>query len=286
VSDLPRISVVTASYNQANFIEQTIQSVLDQNYPNLEYVIMDGGSTDGSVDIIKKYESRLAYWTSQKDEGAADALRKGFALTTGSILAYLNSDDYYSPGTLLHIADIFDKTHADVVYGDMYWVDVTGKVVAERRQTPFTRLGFLYGGSDMSQPSTFWTRDIYLKSGGVDPAFQFAFDFDLFGRFMANGARFAYTRRFLSSFRMHPAQKTDVINDVGRSETRKVRGRYARFHANSIPGSFLRNIARAQRIAWYVRQGDLSWLVGRIPDRVMSHTSAAEAAGPRSKWMG
>lgn len=286
MSQLPRISVVTASYNQANFIEQTILSVLDQNYPNLEYIIMDGGSTDGTVDVIKKYESRLAYWTSEKDNGASDALRKGFEHATGSIMAYLNSDDYYMPGALHHVAEKFTRTGADVVFGDMYWVDIQGNVRAERRQTPFTRLGFLYGGSDFSQPSTFWSKDIYCKSGGFDPSFQFAFDMDLFGRFMANGAKFVFTRRFLSSFRMHDAQKTHLINEVGRSETRKIRQRYARFAAKSMPGIVLRNVARVQRIAWYIRQGDLMWLIGRIPDRVLSHTALAESGGPRSKWMG
>jgi glycosyltransferase involved in cell wall biosynthesis len=286
ISEFPRISVVTASYNQANFIEQTILSVLEQNYPNIEYIVMDGGSTDGSVDIIRKYEKRLAYWVSEKDAGASDALKKGFDRATGSILAYLNSDDYYTPGALHHVAEVFTQKAADVVYGDMYWVDAVGKVVAERRQTPFTRLGFLYGGSDFSQPSTFWSRKIYDQSGGMDPSFQFAFDLDLFGRFMASGARFAYTRRFLSNFRMHSAQKTDVINEVGRSETRKIRARHARFSATSVPGALLRNVARVQRIAWYIGQGDLWWLIRRIPDRVLSHTAAAEPAGPRSKWMG
>jgi glycosyltransferase involved in cell wall biosynthesis len=285
-SELPRISVITASYNQANFIEQTILSVLDQNYPNLEYIIMDGGSTDGSVDIIRKYESRLAYWMSEKDEGASDALRKGFDRATGSIFAYLNSDDYYMPGALHHVASVFQKTNADVVYGDMYWVDEEGKVVAERRQTPLTRLGILYGGSDFSQPSTFWTQNAYRKAGGFDPAFHFAFDLDLFGRIMANHGKFVFTRRFLSSFRMHSGQKTAQINEVGCSETRKIRERYARFPAKSLSGAILRSIARVQRLAWYIRQGDFFWLIGRIPDRLLSHTAAAGSAGPRSKWMG
>jgi glycosyltransferase involved in cell wall biosynthesis len=282
----PRISIVTASYNQASFLEETIRSILLQNYPNLEYIIMDGGSTDGSVDIIRHYEKHLAYWTTEKDEGAADAYRKGFEQATGSIFAYINSDDFYLPGAFHHIAEVFDKTRADVVYGDMHWVNRDAEIVAERRQTPFTRLGFLYGGSDMSQPSTFWTDRIYRDSGGMDPSFQFAFDLDMFGRFMASNANFIYTRRFISKFRMHSAQKTDVINHIGRQETRKIRQRYARFSATSLAGVFLRNVARAQRIIWYIRQGDLMWLISRVPDRLLSHTSAAQAAGPRSKWMG
>ena len=116
---LPSISVVTPSYNQAAFLEETIRSVLLQGYPNLEYLVMDGGSSDGSVEIIKKYEKYLAYWTSQKDAGPSDAIRKGFEKATGSILAYLNSDDLYLPGTLHHLVNRLRTTGALTQhYGD------------------------------------------------------------------------------------------------------------------------------------------------------------------------
>ena len=98
--EFPRISIVTASYNQGKFIEETIRSVLDQDYPNLEYIIIDGGSKDESVDVIRRYEKQLAYWVSEKDKGAADAIAKGFARATGEIFAYLNSDDLYLAGSL------------------------------------------------------------------------------------------------------------------------------------------------------------------------------------------
>src|SRR5439155_5357411 len=119
----PRISIVTPSHNQVGFIERTIQSVLDQDYPNLEYIIIDGGSTDGAVDVIRRYEKHLAYWVSEKDNGAADAIAKGFERTTGAILAYLNSDDLYLPGALHAIADAMTDSAVDVVYGNLYWID-------------------------------------------------------------------------------------------------------------------------------------------------------------------
>jgi hypothetical protein len=108
---------------------------------------------------------------------------------------------------------------------------------------------------------------------------------DLFARFMAGGARFVHARHFLAGFRLHPAQKSDAINEVGRRETNEIRKRYARFPVRSIPGSLLRNAGRLQRILWYTLQGDLGWLIGRIPDRVLSHTGKAQPVGPRSKWM-
>src|SRR3954451_4058140 len=118
---LPSISIVTPSFNQAPFLAETIESVLGQNYPNLEYVIIDGGSKDGSVDIIRRYEKHLAYWVSEKDKGAADAISKGFARATGDILAYLNSDDVYLPGSLQTVAGVMRDRAVGVAFGNMYW---------------------------------------------------------------------------------------------------------------------------------------------------------------------
>ena len=127
MNNYPRISVVTPSYNQGAFIESTIKSVLDQEYPNLEYIVMDGRSSDATVDIIRQYDERIAYWTSEKDGGAADALQKGFSRATGSILAYLNSDDIYQPNALNTIASVLGSGEADVAYGNLFWIDSTGR---------------------------------------------------------------------------------------------------------------------------------------------------------------
>ena len=168
----PRISVVTPSYNQGKFIEDTIGSVLDQGYPNLEYIIIDGGSKDETIDIIRRYEKHLAFWVSEKDRGASDAIARGFSRSTGTILAYLNSDDLYLPGTLHAIAEAMTEPDVDVAYGNTYWIDSSGNILGERRQTPFVRMGYLYGGSDLQQPATFWKRDLYAqvrRDGSVVP---------------------------------------------------------------------------------------------------------------------
>ena len=154
INDWPTISIVTPSYNQATFIEDTIQSVLSQNYPNLEYIIMDGGSTDGTTDIIRRYEKHLAYWVSEKDHGTADAIRKGFERATGSILAYLNSDDIYLPGVLAAVSNSMRNSAAEVVYGNTYWIDRNGQKLGERRQTRFAARGYLYGAFDLDRKST------------------------------------------------------------------------------------------------------------------------------------
>src|SRR5213596_338381 len=150
-SSPPSISIVTPSYNQAKFLEATIRSVLDQGYPNLEYIVMDGGSTDGSLEIIRRYEKHLAGWVSEKDGGAADAIAKGFSRATGTILAYLNSDDLYLPGSLHAIGEAMRDPAVDVAYGNTYWIDSGGAILGERRQTPFARMGYLYGGFDLQQ---------------------------------------------------------------------------------------------------------------------------------------
>jgi glycosyltransferase involved in cell wall biosynthesis len=280
----PRISVVTPSYNQGGFIEETIQSVLDQNYPNLEYIIIDGGSTDHTIDVIKRYERHLAYWVSEKDNGASDAVAKGFARATGSIMAYLNSDDIYLEGALHAAAETIEHSKADIVYGNTYWIDAGGHRIGERRQTPFVASGYLYGGFDLQQPATFWRREIFLKAGGMDPSFLFAFDTDLFFRFVRDGARFKHMNRFIAGFRIHPASKSSTERTRCERELDRLHQTHLRHPYRSLPATCVRNLARIRRMIWYVLQGDLLWLVGRIPDRFRSRKSDT-IVGPRAKWI-
>ena len=128
-----KISIITPSYNQGQYLEETIRSVRDQPYPNLEYIIMDGGSTDNSVEIIKKYESRLAHWESRPDDGQADAINKGFNMATGDILGWLNSDDYYKPGALTEVAEYFDADDLKIVFGECaLYHEKSGKVKSSK----------------------------------------------------------------------------------------------------------------------------------------------------------
>ena len=280
----PRISIVTATYNQGAFIEETIQSVLSQDYPDLEYIIMDGGSTDETVDIIRRYESRLSYWVSEKDQGASDALQRGFARATGSILAYLNSDDLYLPGALFRVASAFvEKGGADLVYGHNYWIGPDGQRLGERRQAPFPLYGYLYGGADLIQPATFWAKEIYDRSGGIDPSFAFQFDVDMFHRFAIRDARFKCVRSHLSSFRIHPDSKSSTLPETSKKELDRIREEYLTYSIHSLPAKFLRNLSRVRRAMSYAAQGDLLWLLGRAPDRVLSRRSEI-VVGPQARW--
>jgi glycosyltransferase involved in cell wall biosynthesis len=276
---------VTPSFNQAGFIEETLRSVLLQDYPDLEYIVIDGGSTDGSREIIGRYGSGLAHWVSEPDGGAADALARGFERSTGDILAYLNADDVYQPGVLRAAAAFFRKhPDCDVLFGDTYWIDAASRIVAERRQTPFLPEGYLYGGADLQQPSTLWRRRAFVAAGGIDPSYRFAFDTDLFFRFVANQARFRHLKRVFASFRLHPDAKSSREVDVCREELSRIRAAHLKHGYRSVYGRFSRNVSRIRRALMYARQGDLEWLVGRVPDRLRAGHSGL-GAGPRSEWM-
>ncbi len=260
----PKISVVTPSYNQGQFLEWTILSVLNQNYPNLEYIIMDGGSTDSSVGIIKKYEKYLAYWISEKDGGQSDAIRKGFARCTGQVLAYLNSDDIYLPGALFLVGGAFrKKPHSDVLYGNLYHVDEGGQIIGERRLTPYipflSKLGLLYGGFGIYQEPTFWTRDLYDRVGGIDADFVHCMDNDLFVRFSLIQAQFVFTRTYLAAARKHANTKTATLHHVAGREYQAIKTKYGN-RRTKLLGSICMNLTKAIRLLLYVAQGDVGYL--------------------------
>lgn len=209
LSATPVISIVTPSYNQGRFLEATIRSVLDQGYANLEYIIMDGGSTDNSVEIIKKYQDRLAYWVSAPDEGQSDAINKGFARATGQILAWLNSDDLYLPGAFRAVVAFF-QNHPEIagVIGDQETIDPDGHHLCTVKNIPFSFRRTLYGGAMVPQPATFFTRKAYEITGPLDTGLQYQMDYEFFLRMASRGIRFGILPRPLAAFRLHRAGKT------------------------------------------------------------------------------
>jgi glycosyltransferase involved in cell wall biosynthesis len=217
-----KISIVIPSYNQGKFIESTILSILNQRYSNKEIIIIDGGSSDDTVLIIKKYESQIFYWVSEKDEGQSHAIKKGFDIATGDIFCWLNSDDEYCDDTLFLINTWFEKYKCDLVYGNMNIIDEQGRLISKRYLTPFLpkfiRNAYLCGGFGIYQPSSFWTKELYIKSGGIDVEFKFCMDNDLFNKFIVNDGIFVFLNKEISNFRIHNDSKTSNLFEIANKE--------------------------------------------------------------------
>ena len=214
VSRQPLVSIITPSFNQARFLESTIRSVLEQDYPNLEYIIVDGGSTDSSVDTIRRYAGRLAWWVSEKDLGQTDAINKGFAHAKGDILAWLNSDDTYEPGAVSEAVEFLrSRPEVGLVYGDANFIDEDGDIIGRfpAAQTDYKRLrrGYVH----VPQQASFWRADLWRKMGPLDPSFYFAMDYDLWVR-LARLTQLQYLPgRVWANFRLHAQGKTMAADD-------------------------------------------------------------------------
>jgi glycosyltransferase involved in cell wall biosynthesis len=225
---LPIISMVTPSFNQAKFLRHTIESVLGQGYPKLEYVVQDGGSEDGTIEILEQYRPHLTRAESHKDGGQANAINLGFAHASGEIMAYLNSDDLLLPGALHYVARYFERhPEVDVIYGHRVIINEEGKEIGRWVLPPHddrTQLWLDF----VPQETLFWRRRIWEKVGGcIDESYQFAMDWELFLRFVKAGAQIRRVPRFLGAFRSHPQQKTSArMDDLGIQEMNRVREKY------------------------------------------------------------
>lgn len=206
----PKISIVTPSFNQGDFIEETILSVIGQAYPNLEYIIIDGGSTDSTVEIIKKYEKHLHYWVSEKDRGQSDAINKGFEIASGDILGWLNSDDMFLPGTFSFIANLVKNNEDGIFFGncihfreeneDLY--SFGSNVEKAHAATSLTNVDYII------QPSSFWQKSVWNKVGKLREDMVYAFDWEWFLRAQKYGIKFTPASKALSMYRLHKNHKT------------------------------------------------------------------------------
>ncbi|MCX6313043.1 MAG: glycosyltransferase family 2 protein [Bacteroidetes bacterium] len=205
----PKISIITPSYNQGAYIEETILSIINQNYPNLEYIIIDGGSTDNTIEIIKKYEKYLTYWVSEKDNGQSDAINKGLKIATGKIFNWLNSDDYYEPGTLKKVAELFADSCTEVVCGKS---TIFGK---DYNYTGEYSQGFdinkkIVENARVNQPATFFRMDVVRQLGSLNATLHYCMDLEWWMKYLfTNGkTKIVYTDNILVNFREHSNSKT------------------------------------------------------------------------------
>ncbi len=228
-----KVSIVTPSFRQAQYLEETIRSVLLQGYPNLEYIIIDGGSTDGSVEIIRKYEKWLAYWVSEKDKGHANALNKAWGKCTGEIWGWLNSDDVYMPGALATVIPHFAQApDVKLVYGSAMFTNQNGEPIQIYQGKPLApgleRLK-LWKGWPLPQPSAFFARELVARYGGLDETLYYSFDAEWFLR-VAQREKFICLDAVLATYRFHTQSKTGVSyanKELFEIDNRKIMARYA-----------------------------------------------------------
>jgi glycosyltransferase involved in cell wall biosynthesis len=231
----PKISVVTPSFNQGEFLEATITSVTKQSYPNLEYIIIDGGSTDNSVDIIKKYSNELKYWISEPDNGLYDAVQKGFEKSTGEIMCWINSDDMLYPASLKIIADVFMQ------FPNVSWIQGTPTVFDEQGRTVFvkntrrwSKYDYFAGDKEhIQQESTFWRRSLWESAGGfVNTKLKLAGDYELWSRFFEHAELFC-VQTILGGFRVriHNQLSVERMNEYNKEVSQVLAERMKRLNS-------------------------------------------------------
>lgn len=230
----PKISIVTPSYNQGQYLEDTILSVLGQGYPNLEYLIYDAGSTDNSVAIIKKYEKELTYWVSEKDKGQADAINKGFTKATGEILMWLNSDDMLMPNVLRFIAKQYIEKGDGIYFGNCihFKENSNGNLSSSgsKVESSFNSIP-LELADTIIQPSSFWSKKVWLQNGDLEDSFHFGFDWEWFLRAKNNTISFYSITKPISLYRIHEAHKTGIGGKKRQEELLKIYQIYSPMYA-------------------------------------------------------
>jgi glycosyltransferase involved in cell wall biosynthesis len=212
-----KISIITVTYNSQAYLEQTISSVLDQSYKNIEYIIVDGGSTDGTIDIINKYKEHLSHFISEKDEGIYHALNKGIALASGDVIGFLHSDDFYIHNNVIEqVAQTFKTKDTDGVYANLYFVEQNdpGKITRKWRSGDYSPNAFMYGWMP-PHPTLFLKKDIYIKYGTFNLDFQTSADYELMLRFIhKNQIRLSYLDEFIIKMRVGGKSTASVNNRV------------------------------------------------------------------------
>jgi len=253
-----KLTLVVCSYNQAAYLRRTLESLIHQRNlapGELEILVMDGGSTDGSVRIIEELAPHFAYWVTERDHGQTDALIKGFAKSVGDIQGWLCSDDVLEPDTVREVLDFF-AAHPEsrFVYGDAYLIDERDRIVRRKREIPFNWFIWKYDYNYIPQPSAFWRRDLYRQVGGLDPSFDVAMDGDLFARFAVHSQP-RHVARFWSRFRLQPDQKTQRRHNEHIAAHRRTCAAIGSGNDNRMWRGAAFFLAKGWRVSWKLVNG-------------------------------
>jgi glycosyltransferase involved in cell wall biosynthesis len=261
----PKISVVTPSYNQAAFLERTITSVLDQGYPELEYIIIDGGSTDGSVDIIQRYASRLAYWVSEPDRGQSEAINKGLQRATGEWVAWQNSDDVYYPGAFYSLVrEVRRSPQVDLITANIMLIDSDGQEIRDLHFVRPTHKALLAEGMVLSNQAAFWRRRVHRDIGWLDERMHFSFDYEWFLR-LTKVCKAAHVNDIWGGFRLYETTKTVGLPEANRQE----RGLLM---AGRSLDPWLVRVYQLRRLLLLLIAGDFSYVVRGLKRRLRANS--------------
>jgi glycosyltransferase involved in cell wall biosynthesis len=264
---LPKISIVMPCLNHEKYIEKSILSVLNQNYYNLELIIIDGGSIDRSLEIIKKYEKNITFWISEKDQGQSDALNKGFSYATGDIYGWLNSDDLYLPGAFMLAKEFFLKNkNKKVIFGDWLSVDEDDKVIDLNHAFDFNLNHFKYEGFHLNSQAMFWRSNIHQEFNGFDINLYNTMDYQMILEFGLRHGQNTFLRipYVLGAFRRHKEQKTLEINSYVLAQHKIIAEKYGYLDKYSFVGKLKRIYFRFRRGLWYFRRGGFYNLFKRL----------------------
>lgn len=265
-----KFSVVMPCFNQVKFIERSILSILNQDYSNLEFIIIDGGSTDGTVDIIQKYQKHLAYWISESDNGQSDALNKGFARATGDIFGWLNSDDLYLPEAFNVAENIFiSYPKKGIIFGDWLDIDVDDQLIEIYTAFNFNIGQFKYEGFHLNAQSMFWRRDVHKRFGGFDVSLHNTMDYQMIVAFGINEGNSSFLRieRAFGCFRRYAEQKTGNFDARVIAEHRSIAARYGYYDKYQVVGRIKRFFYRFRRAYWYFKRGGFVHLFAKMTMR-------------------
>jgi glycosyltransferase involved in cell wall biosynthesis len=269
-SSWPKISIVTPSYNQAEFLERTILSILNQNYPNLEYIIIDGNSSDESVKIIEKYQKYLTYWVSEPDKGQADALNKGFRKATGDLVAWQNSDDVYLMGALKKIAQEWKQRRGvDIFFGNIYLINKEDNILKEMRFIPFSVDHLIVYDWNLSSQAVFWKRSVFDIGGFLEDSYEVLFDWDWFIRLGLLKLKFSFIKNFLGAYRIHDKSKLSIIlRDERKALKKEIKEKNRVKNHNNVRLFIIKQIIFMRRVFYYIVQGDFAYLYDGVLRRI------------------
>lgn len=275
-----RFSIVMPSFRHAPFIERSLNSVLNQEYEATELIVMDGGSDDGTREILERYSPHIAVWRSEQDAGQSDALNKGFAHVSGDILGWLNSDDLYLPGAMHHAAHVFAAyPQIDVVYGDWLTVDLTDRIVDRWPALAPSRGRLVTEGFFCNAQAMFWRRSLHERLGEFDRQLHYTMDYDLMLRMISTAGEKAFfrTERPLGCFRINPGQKTGRPGSPVPEEHRRIAAQQGTAWKYTLSGQMMRAFYRVTRCTEILARGRPDYLLSRLK-RHLAFTGANEAS--------